>query len=141
MADINRGFFDSTSRVVEEAIGKTAFKDGLRLFLKNIDPENSPQLVRVLMGKDIEVPLAFVSTLPAIVNAIIRALDELIIQVNDKFSPPLLSSFVESLLDEIDKETLARFVTNARVLVQDFSPLFQAVWKTVEDRMKIEGGK
>jgi c-di-GMP-related signal transduction protein len=134
---VNRGFFEAQSRIVEEALGKPAFKDSLRLFLKNIDPENSPRLVRAVMGKDIEVPLALLSTLPSLANAFIHALDEIVVQVREKFSPPLLASFMESILDEIDKETLARVITNARALADDLSPSFREIIDVLEDKMKL----
>ncbi len=128
-----RGIIESKSRIIEELLEKTAFKDSLRLFLRNIDPENSPQLVRTILGKDVEVPLALVGVLPAIANCIIRAVEELIIQVNEKFPPPLLAGFVESLLEEIDKEALERAIANAKVLADDLAPVFKEAWKAIEN--------
>jgi len=135
-----RGIIDAQSRILEELLGKTAFKDGLRSLLRNIDPENSPKLIRALMGKDIEVPLAIVSALPAIANCFIRIADELLVEVRGKFPPPLLAGFVASLLDEIDKEALARAVANSRGLAEDLTPVFQAAMKALEEGKKIGEG-
>ena len=129
-----RGVIESQSRIISELLEKTAFKEGLRLFLRNIDPENSPQLVRTILGKDVEVPLALMGALPSIANCLIRAIEELIIQVSEKFPPPLLAGFMESLLEEIDKEALARTITNAKGLAEDLAPVFQAAWKAIEER-------
>ena len=131
---VSRGFIETKATILDELLAKTAFKDSLRLFLKNIDPDSCPQLVRTLLGKDIEVPLAFAGALPVLANCFIKAGHELIIQVREKFPPPLLASFVESLLDEIDKETLASLITQARELGSDLSPLFLAVWKVIQDQ-------
>jgi hypothetical protein len=132
----NTGFIETKSRILDELLAKTAFKESLRLFLKNIDPKSAPQLVRTLLGRDIEVPLAIVGALPAIANCFIKALDELITQVRDKFPPPLLASFVESLLEEIDKETLVRLINETKDLGKDLAPVFQSAWKSVEDAGK-----
>ena len=129
-----RGIIDSQSRILGELLEKTAFKDGLRHILNNIDPENSPQLVRTFLGKDIEVTLALMATLPALANVVILALDELISQVQDKFSPALLTDFTQSLLDEIDQVALARVMTGAKDLGDQLSPVFKAAWKTIQEK-------
>jgi hypothetical protein len=82
----------------------------------------------------VEVPLALMGALPSIANCLIRAIEELIIQVSEKFPPPLLAGFMESLLEEIDKEALARTITNAKGLAEDLTPVFQAAWKAIEER-------
>jgi hypothetical protein len=131
-----RGIIDSQSRILGELLEKTAFKDGLRHFLRNIDPENSPNLVRTFLGKDIEVALALMRALPALANAVILALDELISQVREKFPPALLAAFVQSLLEDIDRESLARVMKEAKDLGEDLSPVFEAVWKASDEQGK-----
>jgi hypothetical protein len=128
------GYLKTKSRIMEELLEKTAFKDSLRLFLKNIDPNSGADLVRILLNKDIEVPLAFAGVLPVLVNCFIKAGHELIVQVREKFSPELLASFVESLLDEIDKDTLASLISEGRALGNDLAPSFLAAWKVIEDK-------
>ena len=122
-----RGIIDSKRRILEEILGKTAFKDSLRHFLNNLDPENSPQLVRTFMSRDVEVTLALAAALPALANAIILGLDEAISQVKDKFPPALLNDFVQSLLEDIDGESLARLMAGAKELSDQLSPVFKAV--------------
>ncbi len=130
----NTGLIESRSRVLEELFAKTAFKDSLRLFLKSIDPDSSPQLVRTLLGTDIEVPLAVVGALPAIANCFIKAGMELVVQVRGKFPPPLLAGFVESLLQDIDKDTLARLITEIRDLGKDLEPVFLVALRAMEGK-------
>jgi hypothetical protein len=130
----DKGIIETKSRVLDEILSKTAFKDSLRLFLKNIDPNSCAELVRTLLGKDIEVPLAFTGALPVLANCLIKAGHELIVQVREKFPPALLAGFVESLLDEIDKETLARLIAESRALGNDLAPVFLAAWKVIEDK-------
>jgi hypothetical protein len=136
---LNTGLIESRSRVLEELFAKTAFKDSLRLFLKSIDPHGSTQLVRTVLGTDIEVPLAVAGALPAIANCFIKAGMELIVQVREKFPPEVLGGFVESLLDEIDKETLARLMAQGRALGKDLAPVFLAAWKALEDKVAQAG--
>ena len=135
-----RGIIDSKRRIIEELLEKTAFKDSLRLFLRNIDPENTPQLIRSLLSKDIEVTLALMSSLPALANVVILALDELISQVREKFTPALLNDFVESLLDDIDRESLAHLMKGSKELSDQLSPVFKALWKAVDEQSK-EGNR
>ena len=131
-----KGIIDSQSRIIEELLEKTAFKDGLRHILNNIDPENSPQLVRTLLGKDIEVTLAIMSVLPALANALILAIDEMISQIQEKFSPALLADLTQSLLDDIDKVALARIMSGAKDLGDQLSPVFKAALKAVHEQEK-----
>ena len=135
-----RGIIDSKRRIIEELLEKTAFKDSLRLFLRNIDPENTPQLIRSLLSKDIEVTLALMSSLPALANVVILALDELISQVREKFTPALLNDFVESLLDDIDRESLAHLMSGVKELSDQLSPVFKSLWKAVDEQTK-EGNR
>ena len=131
-----RGIIDAQSRILEELFDKTAFKDGLRHFLRNIDPENSPKLVRTLLGKDIEVTLALMAALPELINALILALDELISQVRVKFPPALLNDFVRSLLDDIDREALTRVMTGTKELGDQLSPVFREALKAAHEQTK-----
>ena len=54
------GMMEGRISASRELLSSTTFKDGLRLFLKDIDPESGPELVRTLMGTDTEVPMALV---------------------------------------------------------------------------------
>jgi hypothetical protein len=128
----DRGLLDMISRVLDELLAKTTFKDNLRALLQNIDPENSPQLIRTLMGKDPEVPLAIVCALPAIANCLIKAADELLTRIQDQYPSPLLQGFARSLLEEIDRESLARAITKAKQLSDELSPVIREVFDPPE---------
>ncbi len=133
-----RGIIDSKRRILEEILGKTAFKDSLRHFLNNLDPENSPQLVRTIMSRDVEVPLALAAVVPVLANAVILGLDEAITQVKDKFPPALLNDFVRSLLEDIDRESLARLMAGVKELSEQLSPVFKAAWAAADEQGKEE---
>ena len=133
-----RGIIDSKRRILEEILGKTAFKDSLRHFLNNLDPENSPQLVRTIMSRDVEVPLALAAVVPVLANAVILGLDEAITQVKDKFPPALLNDFVQSLLEDIDRESLAHLMAGVKELSEQLSPVFKAAWAAADEQGKEE---
>ncbi|HOO45108.1 MAG TPA: hypothetical protein PLM29_02685 [Deltaproteobacteria bacterium] len=133
-----RGIIDSKRRILEEILGKTAFKDSLRHFLNNLDPENSPQLVRTIMSRDVEVPLALAAVVPVLANAVILGLDEAITQVKDKFPPALLNDFVQSLLEDIDRESLAHLMAGVKELSEQLSPVFRAAWDAADEQGKEE---
>lgn len=118
----SRGLLDMESRVLDRLLSKTAFKDNLRALLRNIDPENSPRLVRTLLEKDPEVPLAIVCALPDIANCFIKAAEELLTRIQSQYPPALLQAFARSLLMEVDRESLARVAAMAKELSEDLSP-------------------
>ncbi|HPL65284.1 MAG TPA: hypothetical protein PLG94_02085 [Smithellaceae bacterium] len=133
MDDIhNTGILEKQIRVAEEILASTAFKDSLRLFLKNINPESGPVLVRTLMGRDVEVPLAVISAMPAVANCLIQIAMELVVQVR-KYPAPMLAGMTESLLQDVDKETLALLIREVRELGKDMAPVFRAFSESLEE--------
>jgi hypothetical protein len=130
------GMIENRRRMVEELLARTTFKDSLRLFLKDIDPEAGPGLIRTIMGKDIEVPLAVVSTLPAIANFLIKAGMELAVQVRSKYPAPMLAGMVEALLQDVDKETLANLITEIGALGRDLAPALKGFTQGLEAQGK-----
>ena len=53
---------------------------------------------------------------PSIVNSLAQCTDELLIQLNEKFSPQLLHDFMKSIVLSLDKKTLENIVRNGKVL-------------------------
>ncbi|HHO77372.1 MAG TPA: hypothetical protein ENN05_13225 [Deltaproteobacteria bacterium] len=130
----NITMIERNRRIAEELLASTTFKDSLRLFLKNIDPEAAPALVRTLMGKDVEIPMAVISTLPVITNCLIKMAMEIVIQVRGKYPAPLLSSMTESLLEDVDRETLICLIKEIRGLGNDLAPAFNAFSQAIEEQ-------
>jgi hypothetical protein len=121
MDDIqNTGILEKQIRVADELLASTTFKDSLRLFLKNINPESGPVLVRTLMGRDVEVPLAVISAVPVVANCLI------------------LTAMTESLLQDVDRETLARLIREIRELGKDMAPVFRAFSESLEEQSSKE---
>ncbi len=130
----NTGLIEGRTRVAEELLASASFKDSLRLFLRNIDPEAGPGLVRTILGKDPEVPLAVTGALPVIANCFIKIAAELVVQVRRTYPPPLLAGMVESLLEDVDRQTLACLIHDLRDLGSDLAPVFGAFAKAVEEQ-------
>jgi hypothetical protein len=122
--------------VAEELLTSTTFKDSLRLFLRNIDPGAGPGLVRTLLGKDVEVPLAVMSTLPAVANCLIGIAMELLVQVRGKYPPPLLAGMVESLLEDVDRESLKGLISQMRDLGRDLAPVIDAFSEAIQEQSR-----
>jgi len=131
------GMLENQTRVAEELLASTSFKDSLRLFLKNLDPESGPALVRTLMGKDVEVPMAVMSAMPLIANCLIKIAMELVVQVR-KYPAPLLTGMTESLLQDVDRETLVRLIRESRELGKDMAPVFRAFSESLEEQSSKE---
>lgn len=133
----NQGL-EAASTFLKELINKPALKDDLRAVLKSMDgPQTGRELVRTFLWQDIEFSLGLMGGLPIIANALIRALDELLAQMGDKFSPELLHGFIASLLDDIDTATLGQAIKRLRPMLDNLSPLFSELVQAVEK----EGGK
>lgn len=126
------GILEKQIRVADELLASTTFKDSLRLFLKNMDPESGPLLVRTIMGKDAEVPIAVISAMPVVTNCLIQIAMELVLQVR-KYPAPMLAGMTESLLQDVDKETLARLIREIRELGKDMAPVFRAFSESLEE--------
>lgn len=127
-----RGIVDAGTRILAELLKKPGFKDNLRTFLKNLDPQASPEFVKTLLWQDPEVILGLMGALPALANIVICAFDELVTQVTEKYSPVLLNGLIESLLDELDHETLARAVSSSRTLIEQISPIVAQKFQSLE---------
>ncbi|MEN6473701.1 MAG: hypothetical protein ABFD81_06795 [Syntrophaceae bacterium] len=124
---------DMASTFLKELINKPAFKDDLRAVLKSMDgPETGRELVRTFLWQDLEFSLGLMGGLPAIANALIRIFDEILVQMDDKFSPELLRGFIASLLDDIDTATLGQAIKRLRPILDIVSPLFGDLVKAVE---------
>jgi len=123
------------TRITRELLKKPVFKNSLRSILNNIDAENGREFVRTLLWEDTETVLALVGALPSIANAVIKALDELLLQVKDKFSPQLLHELVGAVVEDIDKESLERAIQNLSALINDLSPILSKL-PVGEERMK-----
>ncbi|HNY50207.1 MAG TPA: hypothetical protein PLV50_04815 [Smithella sp.] len=116
MEEANKGVIDLADRVLKELLKKPGFKEGVRTVLQNIDPESSRRLVRTMLWQDPEFFLGVLGAVPSIVNSLIQGVDEVLIQINEKFSPQLLHDFMKPLVLSIDKKTLESIVQNGKVL-------------------------
>jgi hypothetical protein len=129
----NTDITEHRRRAAEELLASTPFKDSLRLFLKDIDPEAGPTLVRTLMGKDPEVPLAVMSTLPVVANCLFRTAMELVKLIR-QYPPPLLAGMIEALLQDVDRETLSCLIREGRDLGKIIAPALSKLAGAVQEQ-------
>ncbi|KQC09400.1 MAG: hypothetical protein APR62_02550 [Smithella sp. SDB] len=142
MEEANKGVIDLTDRVFQELLKKPGFKEGIRTVLQNIDPEASRRLVRTMMWQDPEFFLGLLGAVPSIFNTLIQSLDELLIQLNDKFSPLLLHDFMKSLVLSIDKKSLESIVRNGKVLATELWAIAEETYQEQNDsNTNTEGGE
>jgi len=116
MEEANKGVIDLADRVLKELLKKPGFKEGVRTVLQNIDPEASRRVVRTMMWQDPEFFLGILGAVPSIVNSLTQCVDEVLIQLNEKFSPQMLHDFMKSIVLSLDKETLESIVRNGKLL-------------------------
>jgi hypothetical protein len=132
MEEANKGVIDLTDRVLKELLKKPGFKEGTRTVLQNIDPEASRRLVRTMMWQDPEFFLGLLGAVPSIFNSLIQCLDELLIQLNDKFSPLLLHDFMKSMVLSLDKKSLESIVRNGKLLATELWIVAEEAYKEQE---------
>ena len=130
MEEANKGVIDLTDRVLKELLKKPGFKEGVRTVLQNIDPDSSRRLVRTMMWQDPEFFLGVLGAIPCIVNSIAQGVDELLIQLNEKFSPQMLHDFIKSMVLSIDKKTLESILSNGKPLVNELLKTVEEAYKT-----------
>jgi hypothetical protein len=119
MEEANKGVIDLSDRVLKELLKKPGFKDGVRTILQNIDPDSSRKVVRTMLWQDPEFFLGLLGAVPSIVNSLTQGVDELLTQLNEKFSPQLLHDFIKSLVLSMDKKTLESIVRNGKILATE----------------------
>jgi len=107
-----------TGSVLKEILDTPFIKEMLWKSLVNINPKNGAELVRTLLWEDVGVALALVDGLPAIINYLIGALSEVIIQAEEKFPPPMLLAVIQALREDLDTEPLHKAGSAAIRLTQ-----------------------
>lgn len=116
MQESQKGVMDLADRVLKELLKKPGFKENVRIVLQNIDPDSGRRLVRTLMWQDPEFFLGILGAVPMIANTLMQCIDELLSQLNEKFSPQLLHDFLKSIVLALDKKTLESIVRNGKLL-------------------------
>jgi hypothetical protein len=110
--DHNRGIIDATNRIMGVLLKSPTFKSNVKSVLNSIDPDNARELARTILWEDPEIVLSLMGAVPPIANSMIRFLDEIILQVREKFSPELLHDFLGTILQDVDRETIKRIKLN-----------------------------
>jgi len=107
------------SNVVKEILATPFVKDLIRANLKSVATESDQSLVRTLLWEDPEVSLAILSTLPHLVNRCTGALSEAGREIDEKFSPELLKSYMRAMGNDINTDNITacavvwgRIITN-----------------------------
>ena len=115
--------------ILSEILKKPGLKEDVRDALKSINPDAGRELVKTFLWQDIEFSLGLMGGLPAIANTIIRAVDELLIHVNEKYPIELLKGFTDSLLKDIDTESVRRALKNSLPIIEALSPILKKAWQ------------
>ncbi len=135
-----QGILDAADRVAGEFLKNPEIKSTLRTLLNSIDPETAPSLAQTLFWQDMETTFALIAALPVMANAIIKFMDETLVQVTEKIPPHLLSGYLENLLTDIDTVALKRFNANLSTVIEALPPAVQDVFseKKESDRRSEE---
>jgi hypothetical protein len=94
--------------IISELLKTPVFKDLLRSGARSLAHGDGGSLVREIMGQDPEAFLALAVSTPSAANILIRACAELGAQLKNQYPPELLASFLQSVLREVDTDSLGR---------------------------------
>jgi len=119
-----KGIFELGDRIAKALLNKPGFKANLALLLNHIDPDSVPDLVRTLIWEDVGVALSLADAVPKIANALIKAAEETVTQVNDHFPPEFLREVIRIILAEIDFVALMNVQTGFNRIMAEVAPLF-----------------
>lgn len=119
-----KGIFELGDRIAKALLNKPGFKANLALLLNHIDPDSVPDLVRTLIWEDVGVALSLADAVPKIANALIKAAEETVTQVNDHFPPEFLREVIRIILAEIDFVALMNVQSGFNRIMAEVAPLF-----------------
>jgi hypothetical protein len=117
--DHNRGIINATNRIVKVLLKRPAFKENIRSLLNSVDPDNARELARTILWEDPEIILSLMGAVPSLANSMIRFLDEIILQVREKFPPELLHEFLGEIMREFDGEAIRSVRDNISTMVHE----------------------
>lgn len=129
----DKGLIDAADRVLSQLLQSPAFKNSSRILFNNLDADSSRRLIRTILWQDSDFALSLMAAAPALGNALVYLVDELLDQLEDKFPPDMLAGYLENALREIDRETLDQARQKAGNMVESLYPVMvEALRPTAE---------
>jgi hypothetical protein len=125
------------NQILSQLLQKPVLKNSIKSFLTSIDPNSGSRLVSTFIWQDPEVMLSILASIPAIANIIIKILDEVLVQVMEKFPSDMLDGYAKSLVDDIDREAFERLKVNYQKFQEVFLKNFlEGITGTTADSNK-----
>jgi len=133
----DKGIIDAANRILIEVMKKPVLKQNLKNILKNIDPDSAPELAKTLLWQEPEFIMMILAALPSIANVVIKLLDQLLVEMVEKFPPDLLNGYFKGVFEDLDQEAVARIQSNfQKFLVVYLTPLFNEKFSPKKDPAK-----
>ncbi len=105
------------ARVVRELIRTPAFRELVKLGLREGPPGNASSLARVLLREDVDMALSALGSVPGAVNWLMEFLLETLRQLNG-FPAPVLGDFAGQLAGKVDREKAQALAAEASQALQ-----------------------
>jgi hypothetical protein len=122
--------FETTNKtrgsILKQILKTPAYKDILRVNLNEMSQKTGSSLVKTLVSEDPEVFLSLISALPTCINVLTSGAGEIAVQLKNLYPPETLKSFLVSLAEDIDKETLSECSAA-------WSELVSSLWEASSD--------
>jgi len=146
------GPFDAAARILRELIRTADFKKALEIIIRDLDPENAASIVRTFMREDTGFAISVLGSAPDILNALIFALREFLLELM-RFPEELLFSFLGRIVSGIETHALGEvlglvtsiFLKMARMPEEGLTDLEKVLnevkngFKSVCDEEELEG--
>ena len=124
---------ENTASALRAILSCPTVKGDIRAALNSIDASSGRDVVRALLWQDVEVMLGLLGAVPQIANLAINALDELAKEAGSKFTPELLSGFIDSIIREIDTATLKKAIAGMKPIMDALSPALLNMWREIQE--------
>ncbi|MHB8781652.1 MAG: hypothetical protein ACYC55_09760 [Candidatus Geothermincolia bacterium] len=101
------GGYSALPGVIREMIKTPGFKEMVNMHLREINPDNARELVKVLLWEDTGFSLGALGSMPGLANWVVALLTELGLQL-EKFPTLMLKNFLTELGRDFDTESAAQ---------------------------------
>jgi hypothetical protein len=110
-----KGVIDGLARIATELIKTPRHKQTIRVLLRELDPENTPALVRAITQQDPELFLSLLAGVPTFTNIGIEAAREILFALSN-FTPAMMGGFTSQIVEGVNAQRLGEAAALALVL-------------------------
>lgn len=143
MSHQRRGWLDLGDRVARRLLDSPRFRRDVEIVRDHVDPDEAPGLVRTLIWTDPGLTLSLVGAAPRVINTLIEALRETVVQV-EGLPAPAVREFLDETLPRVRARALGETAGRALLLaarVDHRGALWREFGRGFADALRGSGGE